>query len=335
MLHIHSFHSACRFRVSAPYFIHVQKYLKLADTFSYGTVGYKLGRVETRNFLEAVDLQRLLRSTSPFVEEAISGRPSSSDTRKGFVPWRSSTTSASQQLSDSRVVQTSFASASVFERSWKRVESFFDKVAPGCPIISCSELEFRSRSCVGDQQGIRPPREIVWLNGAPGSGKGANTDFILEIRGLKRAVTVSQLLDDHPESKWLKEEGKLVPDEVVVEALLKAVLNPDSNDGVGILVDGFPRTALQVDAVQELYKKLLCLHDEHRGTPSEDMFPRPSFKVVTLYVDEQTSIERQVFRAKKALAQKRRMSDAGELRAVRSARATDLDIASAVQRYEV
>mmetsp|Transcript_14210 Transcript_14210/g.33629 ORF Transcript_14210/g.33629 Transcript_14210/m.33629 type:complete len:311 (-) Transcript_14210:176-1108(-) len=310
MLHIHSFHSACRFRVSAPYFIHVQKYLKLADTFSYGTVGYKLGRVETRNFLEAVDLQRLLRSTSPFVEEAISGRPSSSDTRKGFVPWRSSTTSASQQLSDSRVVQTSFASASVFERSWKRVESFFDK-------------------------GIRPPREIVWLNGAPGSGKGANTDFILEIRGLKRAVTVSQLLDDHPESKWLKEEGKLVPDEVVVEALLKAVLNPDSNDGVGILVDGFPRTALQVDAVQELYKKLLCLHDEHRGTPSEDMFPRPSFKVVTLYVDEQTSIERQVFRAKKALAQKRRMSDAGELRAVRSARATDLDIASAVQRYEV
>jgi len=56
--------------------------------------------------------------------------------------------------------------------------------------------------------------------------------------------------------------------------------------------------------------------------------------VVTLYVDEQTSIERQVFRAKKALAQKRRMSDAGELRAVRSARATDLDIASAVQRYE-
>jgi len=176
------------------------------------------------------------------------------------------------------VVQTSFASASVFERSWKRVESFFDKVAPGCPIISCSELEFRSRSCVGDQQGIRPPREIVWLNGAPGSGKGANTDFILEIRGLKRAVTVSQLLDDHPESKWLKEEGKLVPDEVVVEALLKAVLNPDSNDGVGILVDGFPRTALQVDAVQELYKKLLCLHDEHRGTPSEDMFPRPSFK---------------------------------------------------------
>ena len=39
-------------------------------------------------------------------------------------------------------------------------------------------------------QRLQSPAEIVWLNGAPGSGKGTNTPFILESRGLSRAVTM-------------------------------------------------------------------------------------------------------------------------------------------------
>ena len=43
------------------------------------------------------------------------------------------------------------------------------------------------------------PREVVWLNGAPGSGKGTNLKFIMKSRGLSRAVGMSQLLDTSPD----------------------------------------------------------------------------------------------------------------------------------------
>ena len=45
------------------------------------------------------------------------------------------------------------------------------------------------------------PREVVWLNGAPGSGKGSNLQFIMKSRGLSRAVGMSQLLDTSPDIK--------------------------------------------------------------------------------------------------------------------------------------
>ena len=38
------------------------------------------------------------------------------------------------------------------------------------------------------------PRETVFLNGAPGSGKGVNTPHILETRGIDSAICVSSLL---------------------------------------------------------------------------------------------------------------------------------------------
>ena len=59
------------------------------------------------------------------------------------------------------------------------------------------------------------PKEIVWLNGAPGSGKGANTPFILESRGLNRAVTMSSLLERHDGCQALMQAGELVPDAMV------------------------------------------------------------------------------------------------------------------------
>jgi len=183
---------------------------------------------------------------------------------------------------------------------------------------------------------IQCPREIVWLNGAPGAGKGANTAFVLEIRGLKRAVTMSDLLDGYPEAKCLKEKGELVPDDIVIEALLYAILNPKHNDGIGLVVDGFPRTALQVECVQALFKKLRDMHDVSYDTDDRGCcrFPRPSFKVVVLYVDEKTSIERQVVRANKALSHNARMTDAGGIGATIEARSTDLDMAKAMRRYD-
>lgn len=39
-------------------------------------------------------------------------------------------------------------------------------------------------------QPLQAPDEVVWLNGAPGAGKGANTPFIMESRGISRAITM-------------------------------------------------------------------------------------------------------------------------------------------------
>lgn len=41
------------------------------------------------------------------------------------------------------------------------------------------------------------PKEIIWLNGSPGSGKGTNTPFILKARGISApAIVMSDLLRD-------------------------------------------------------------------------------------------------------------------------------------------
>lgn len=43
-------------------------------------------------------------------------------------------------------------------------------------------------------QALRVPREIIFLNGAPGSGKGINTPHILQTRGIDASICVSSLL---------------------------------------------------------------------------------------------------------------------------------------------
>lgn len=42
------------------------------------------------------------------------------------------------------------------------------------------------------------------------------------------------------------DRGELVPDSMVGDALLETIFDPDDNDGAGLVMDGFPRTALQV-----------------------------------------------------------------------------------------
>lgn len=64
-------------------------------------------------------------------------------------------------------------------------------------------------------QKLQVPKEIVWLNGAPGSGKGVNTPYILESRGLTRAVSMSSLFQETPEIRQYMDRGELVPDTMV------------------------------------------------------------------------------------------------------------------------
>lgn len=58
--------------------------------------------------------------------------------------------------------------------------------------------------CVLCSRGARRP--------ARAQGKGVNTRFILNSRGLTRAVTMSSLLERHPGIRDMMDRGELVPD---------------------------------------------------------------------------------------------------------------------------
>jgi len=216
----------------------------------------------------------------------------------------------------------------------------------------------RLEARLGDR--LAAPREIVYLMGAPGegggwgetgergeevpaappdppappgSGKSANRQWILDTRGLTRCITMSGLLASNPAIVRLMAAGDLVPDALVCDALLAAVCDPDA-DPAGLLVDGFPRTGLQTELLKALHDKLAALHAASADTASEWRFPRPSFKVVVLYVDQDISIARQLSRARTAATHNARVLDAGvgELHAVRP---TDVDAKLCARRYSI
>ena len=75
------------------------------------------------------------------------------------------------------------------------------------------------------------PREMILLGGAPGAGKGTNTPFIMEARGLTcDPIVVSGLLDT-PKMRQLKEAGQLVGDTEVVRILFEKMLESEYADG--------------------------------------------------------------------------------------------------------
>lgn len=129
--------------------------------------------------------------------------------------------------------------------------------------------------------GLRVPREVVWLNGAPGAGKSANIPHLLSTRGLSRHVSMSTLLEHCDEARRRMDHGELLPDALVVDRLLEAILvdQPGDADDSGFVVDGFPRTPLQCEFLKLLYEKLCDLHDAYGDSPRAVQFPRPSFKV--------------------------------------------------------
>ena len=79
------------------------------------------------------------------------------------------------------------------------------------------------------------PREIVWLNGAPGSGKGTNSAFIMQARGfIKAPIEMSNLLKSDPAAQKKIAQGLLLDDEAVLDSLLDALFHPSgSASGAG------------------------------------------------------------------------------------------------------
>ena len=106
---------------------------------------------------------------------------------------------------------------------------------------------------------LTPSKQMfnIILFGPPGSGKGTQSQKLIEKYGLKHLSTGdllrSELALQTPlgiEAKNFMDKGQLVPDEVVIGMISSAL---ETNPNVaGFLFDGFPRTAAQAEALDKL-----------------------------------------------------------------------------------
>lgn len=98
------------------------------------------------------------------------------------------------------------------------------------------------------------------LLGAPGSGKGTQAERIAPAFGVPHISTGDMLraaLKAGTElglaAKGYMDKGELVPDEVVVGIIRERLAQPDA--ARGFMLDGFPRTIEQAEALDEMLSK--------------------------------------------------------------------------------
>jgi adenylate kinase len=101
---------------------------------------------------------------------------------------------------------------------------------------------------------------IIVLLGAPGSGKGTQAPALSQKFKVPHISTGDifrkNLADGTPlglKAKGYMEKGELVPDNLVLELVEDRLKNPDVKDG--FLLDGFPRTRVQAEALDAALSK--------------------------------------------------------------------------------
>lgn len=182
------------------------------------------------------------------------------------------------------------------------------------------------------RENLRFPKEIILLGGAPGSGKGTNTAFITQARGLTCPPIVISALLDSPEAKSLKDGGNMVGDREVVGLLLRRLLRNDYHDGA--ILDGFPRTHVQVECLKLLVGKIHGLRREFYGSPLSIHFRQPTVHIMVLFVDEKESVARQLRRGMETRAHNDEVLRSGVGEMIED-RPTDHDEGLARRRYRV
>jgi adenylate kinase len=128
----------------------------------------------------------------------------------------------------------------------------------------------------------------IVLVGPPGAGKGTQAELLSEKLDVPHISTgdlfrahVEQATELGMEAKRYMDAGELVPDDVTNAMVHQRLLEPDAE--VGFLLDGFPRTVAQADALTA------CLHQY--GTKLD--------AVLELEVPERVVMERLLGRGRK------------------------------------
>ncbi len=176
------------------------------------------------------------------------------------------------------------------------------------------------------------PKELILLGGAPGAGKGTNTDFIRKVRDIsERPIVVSELLDS-PEAKAIKARGGMVGDREVVGLVFRKLLQPEFRGGA--ILDGFPRTKVQVECLKMLYDQMNTLRLEFADSPELVHFKQPIFHIMVLFVDESESVARQLKRGRQTIAHNEEVQQGG-IGELWEERPTDFNEDLARNRYRV
>jgi adenylate kinase len=93
------------------------------------------------------------------------------------------------------------------------------------------------------------------LLGGPGAGKGTQAKKLIKALGVPQISTGDLLRAARREGTVLgqkaqvfMDKGKLVPDDLIIELVNERLAQPDAQ--AGYILDGFPRTTAQADAMQ-------------------------------------------------------------------------------------
>lgn len=99
------------------------------------------------------------------------------------------------------------------------------------------------------------------LMGLPGAGKGTQSERVVETYGIPHISTgdmfraaAEQKTPLGLKAKSFMDSGNLVPDEVTNGIVRDRLAEPDTEKGY--LLDGFPRTLVQAEALEEITKEL-------------------------------------------------------------------------------
>lgn len=114
---------------------------------------------------------------------------------------------------------------------------------------------------VADKMDInKATKQIIMLLGAPNSGKGTYSSKLSKMLNIPQISTgdiiraeIKAKSELGLQAKAFSDSGKLAPDELILEMFNKRIKADDCKNG--FILDGFPRTVPQAEALDKLLKK--------------------------------------------------------------------------------
>lgn len=123
----------------------------------------------------------------------------------------------------------------------------------------------------------------VILLGPPGAGKGTQAQFIVAACGIPQISTGDMLRAAVKAgtplgvaAKQVMDSGALVSDDIIIGLVQERIAQPDC--ARGFLLDGFPRTTAQAEALREAHIDIDCVIE--LVVPDEDIVARMSGRLV-------------------------------------------------------